>query len=40
MAPSGLKTNRFEVPTFQRLFLMLKLKPSDVRVADRQSTKG
>ncbi len=29
-----LKTNRFEIPTFQRLFLMLKLKPSDARVAE------
>ena len=29
-----LKTNRFGVPTFQRLFLMLKLKPSEVRVAE------
>lgn len=29
-----LKTNRVEVPIFQRLFLMLKLKPSDVRVAE------
>ena len=29
-----LKTIRFEIPTFQRLFLMLKLKPSDARVAE------
>ena len=29
-----LKTNRFEVPTFQRLFLMLKLKPAELRAAE------
>lgn len=34
-----LKTNRFEVPIFQRLFLMLKLKPSDIRVAEIMTTK-
>lgn len=34
-----LKTNRFEVPTFQRLFLMLKLKPSDVRVTEIMAAK-
>jgi hypothetical protein len=34
-----LKTNRVEVPIFQRLFLMLKLKPSDVRVAEIMAAK-
>jgi hypothetical protein len=29
-----LKTNRFEVPTFQRLFLMLKLKPAELRASE------
>jgi hypothetical protein len=34
-----LKTNRVEVPIFQRLFLMLKLEPSDVRVAEIMAAK-
>jgi Protein of unknown function (DUF3754) len=34
-----LKTNHVEVRIFQRLFLMLKLKPSDVRIAEIMATK-
>jgi hypothetical protein len=35
-----LKKELFEVPVFQRLFLMLKLKPSETRAAEIMAAKG